>query len=455
MNRTKLPVIIQLIEVRTPMTEADRRRLAPARCWGFKKLALSAWMIDQSKREVWTNAYFNGRLTGRRFYERLVREPRESDAHMAQARPAISFNTGPAYVTYALLALLAGVFAAECLLALTPPTGLWRAGIRTLLAFGGVNRSLVESGEWYRLFTAMLVHADVFHLLMNGVALFFAGRLLEGLVGRAWFAALFVIGGLGGSLLSIAINDPNIVSVGASGAIMALAASAFTVSFRLGPTVERNAIQTGLLNILIPSLLPLATHGAKVDYAAHVGGAVTGIAVGLVILQTWARTSPLPALRQFALAVAIAGIGVAAYAVEPLSRQYQTYKLAALLIPKDKLPTTNQDAKARSAELVERYPRDPRARLYRALALHDSHADDDAEQQLRLALTDEPVLKTMFKPELESDLRTLLVALLVERGKASEARDIARPVCAGELGNVPASLAALNVCDAAHKATNP
>ena len=54
--------------------------------------------------------------------------------------------------------------------------------------------------------------------VLNGVGLFLGGVVLEGLLGRAWLGALFVIGALGGSIASVLINDPGTVSVGASGA---------------------------------------------------------------------------------------------------------------------------------------------------------------------------------------------------------------------------------------------
>lgn len=449
-NGVKMPVVIQLMEVRTPITEADRRRLASVKRWGgFKKVALSAWVFDPMKRELWTNSHFNGALTGRRFYERLLREPRENDEKLFQPAAAIPTNPGPPFVTYALLAILIAVFAAEILLAVGPITGFFNPGVRTLFALGGLNRELVlQSGEWYRLFTAPLLHGDAFHLLMNGIALFFAGRLLEGLVGRAWFAALFVVGGLGGSLLSIAINPPNIVSVGASGAIMALAAAAMVISYRLGPSVARTQIQHGLLQILVPSLIPLATHfGGKVDYGAHLGGAITGVIAGLGVMQTWSRTSALPSRRTFAFACSIAALAVVAYAVIPLMQQYKSYQLAALMMPRDKVPATNEDGKKRSVALLADYPRDPRSHVYRALALADANDLAGAEGELRLALSDKEIMDTMFKPEFEGSVRNILVAVLVQRDDMQGAKSAARPVCAGGLGEVPEWFKKIEVCE--------
>ena len=64
--------------------------------------------------------------------------------------------------------------------------------------------------------------------------LLMAGLVLETVLGRAWTAALFFLEALGGSILSIALNPPTMVSVGASGASVAMLAAAFGGA-RTGP----------------------------------------------------------------------------------------------------------------------------------------------------------------------------------------------------------------------------
>ncbi len=103
------------------------------------------------------------------------------------------------WVTFTLLAVLIGVFAIENIFAVTPGRGL-DPSLATLFALGGLSRPAVLSGEWYRLFTAPLLHGGVAHIVGNSIALVLGGWLLERLVGRLWFFAFFVIGALGGSL---------------------------------------------------------------------------------------------------------------------------------------------------------------------------------------------------------------------------------------------------------------
>ena len=129
------------------------------------------------------------------------------------------------WVTLGMLAVLVAGFVGELVFGVAPISGPLGPDIMTLVATGGLSRTLVQSGEWWRFFTAAFLHGDLVHLIMNGVALLLAGWTLEPLIGRAWLLALFVLGALGGSAMSFAWNDPNVVSVGASGAIMGLLAA--------------------------------------------------------------------------------------------------------------------------------------------------------------------------------------------------------------------------------------
>ena len=99
----------------------------------------------------------------------------------------------PAYATRVLLALIWLLFAGEVLV----PAGAWQGlsepSISTLVAWGGMSGTMVlERGEWFRIFTAALLHGGYVHLLFNSYALYSAGRMLEPLVGWPWFVALYV-----------------------------------------------------------------------------------------------------------------------------------------------------------------------------------------------------------------------------------------------------------------------
>jgi rhomboid protease GluP len=326
-QRTKIPVAIEIWEVgRGAPTSDDLQRLTSLKrsLPGRDRVVISSWSVDAVAAKVWSSAPFGGLLAGRRYLERVMREPRKIDGEIFREPAAVSASSGKPWVTCALLAVLALAFLAELLLGVRPFSGALQPDILTLVATGGLALPLVQEGQWYRLLTGAFLHGDVFHLAVNGVALFMAGLVLENLFGRAWLLALFVVGALGGSALSLALNPSNSVSVGASGAIMCLLAAAFASSFRFPYGADRTQIQMRLMQMLIPSLIPLATHraGGRIDFAAHLGGTVVGAAAGLLLMRTWPRSEPLPRFRRLAGAIALAGLAVLAVGVVSLKSAY-------------------------------------------------------------------------------------------------------------------------------------
>ncbi len=338
------------------------------------------------------------------------------------------------FLTLGMLALLALVFIAEQIFAIEPTGPLLRVSSATRLALGGLSwRVVITNGEWYRLFTAPLLHGDATHLAGNAVALLMVGVLLERVVGRLWFFALFFISAIGGGLVSLAANPAAMVSIGASGAIMGLCAAAFLSSFRLpAGTASRSRMQIRAVLVLIPSLLPLAAGGAgdQIDYGAHLGGALSGTLAMFVLLEHWPDTSRLPAWGHAAANLAVIGFIVIAASAAAVAGNYGKYQVLAGLIPEDRVPTTEADAERDAASLATLFPQDPRAHLYLAANLASGHADAAAERELRTALKQAQDLRFFFLgPQLENAIRVVLAAVLLDEGRQPEAREAAQALC--------------------------
>jgi rhomboid protease GluP len=344
-------------------------------------------------------------------------------------------------LTLGLIVVLGFVYWTELRFAFNRGTGL-SPDVVTLTALGGLDGALVfHSGEWWRVFTAPLLHGSLSHYLGNAVALLFAGLLLERLIGASWFAALFVIAGLGGAVGSLALNPARVVSVGASGAIVGLLAAAFVCSFMFESEQLRRRMRKVSLRFLVPSLLPallpLSAAGAsQVDYGAHIGGAIAGAAMGFLLSESWPESSSRPAFERFAAAFAAAGTLAAAAAFALIVVHYSDYASAAVsrpvLIPQSELPLNEDDSIARSADLVDRYPRDPRARLFRAIYFLEQHDASDAERQLRLGLAETDLLNDL-SPQIEKSLRLVLALDLVIERRTPEAKAVAQSVCKGAI----------------------
>jgi rhomboid protease GluP len=342
-----------------------------------------------------------------------------------------------------MLGLLAAVFAAELAFGIEPTKGFLEPSPRTLLALGGLQyTAAVGSEEWYRMFLAPLMHAGPVQLLLDGVALYLAGRILEHMVGARWFAAVFFLSGRAGAFASLVVSDPTTVSIGASGAIMGLFAAIWVLSFRFA-NPARSRLRITAIQVLIAAMLPFASASlVKIDYGAHLGGAIAGAAVAALLLALWpqeatdhatksaAKPAARPRLAFIATIVAALGVAGAVYGATQIPRDYKLQSYAALFFPPEQLPATDADAKSVAEDLVFRHPRDPRGHFYRAQALIDAKNLPGAESELQTALADGELLRTMFKPAFLQRLETLLAVVLLDQRKTAEARATAQPLCA-------------------------
>jgi rhomboid protease GluP len=186
--------------------------------------------------------------------------------------------------------------------------------------FGANYGPYTLSGDWWRLLTYMFVHADFWHIAFNLWCLRNLGTLCESLYGRWTFAAIYLITGIAGGLASAAWN-PEVLSVGASGAIFGLA-GALIASFYLGEfNLPSYVIQANLKSLLffagfniLFGISPIGDlFGIHVDNACHIGGLISGLALGALIGRVAPQhDSPrrIGILVVVALAVAVTAFGV-------------------------------------------------------------------------------------------------------------------------------------------------
>lgn len=141
---------------------------------------------------------------------------------------------------------------------------------------GGATYSLggplhgVAAGEWYRMVTSVFLHInDPLHILMNMWALWVVGPQLEKALGRLRFTGLFLLSGIGGSVLTYLLAPMNEVAVGASGAIFGLFGAYFVVARKVGA-------RTGGILAIIAINLVLSFTLSGIAWQGHVGGLITG-----------------------------------------------------------------------------------------------------------------------------------------------------------------------------------
>nr|WP_241740213.1 rhomboid family intramembrane serine protease [Microbacterium invictum] len=131
----------------------------------------------------------------------------------------------------------------------------------------------------WRLLTVTLVHASIWHVALNMLALWALGRSLEPLLGRWRFLALYLLSAIGGSVL-VALLAPGTWVVGASGAVWGLLGAMFIIGRHIGANVTAIAVLLGL-NLVI-TFLP----GSNISWQAHIGGGLVGLLVGFIFART-------------------------------------------------------------------------------------------------------------------------------------------------------------------------
>jgi membrane associated rhomboid family serine protease len=184
--------------------------------------------------------------------------------HTSRTRTGVVGYTNPTPLVLGIIAVNVVVFLLE------------RFGTDT----GFVDRYAMEPDyvhymdQYYRVFTAMWLHANVEHIFFNMISLLIVGPAVEVLLGKVRFVALYLITGLGGSVGSYLLGPHNVAGIGASGAIMGVMGAYVVIGLRrhlpIAPVVG-----------LIVLNLAIGFFG-NIDWRAHLGGLATGAVLALL-----------------------------------------------------------------------------------------------------------------------------------------------------------------------------
>ena len=135
-----------------------------------------------------------------------------------------------------------------------------------------VGVAVVQYGEWWRIFTAAFLHANLLHIAFNMFALYQVGNVVEALYGKVRFILLYVVAIVGSGLAVVAFNYdiPTLGALGQRGR---------SLIWQVLPIIGLNLVFT----VSVPGI----------SIAAHVGGLLTGFVAGLVLfMMPAARPTP-------------------------------------------------------------------------------------------------------------------------------------------------------------------
>ena len=143
-----------------------------------------------------------------------------------------------------------------------------------------VHGPSIRAGQYYRLFTGMFLHGNIWHIFFNCYALYVIGSQIENFFGKFKYIIIYLVSGLVGSLFSMTFSG-GVGSIGASGAIFGLMGSLLYFGYHyrvyLGNVLKSQIIPLIIFNLALGFIL------AGIDNFAHIGGLIGGCMITMAL----------------------------------------------------------------------------------------------------------------------------------------------------------------------------
>ena len=184
---------------------------------------------------------------------------------------------GGVSVTKALLVAIAIPFVIEIVVG--GPQALFNPSAKLLFDLGAMQPIAVAGGQFWRLFTAMFLHAGVLHVALNAYFFWLFGRVVESVYGKTWMLLIYLVAGFLASVASYAFGPVTTLAVGASGAISGVFGAFIAYNYRRRHLTANAAnLRMALTVIVLNAVIAFAYR--SIDWRAHVGGLIAGFALG-------------------------------------------------------------------------------------------------------------------------------------------------------------------------------
>ena len=193
-------------------------------------------------------------------------------------------------VTLILIGINVAVYALELALGGSiSGTGNWIYDHGVLVRERGLRATAspagVAHGEWWRLMTAAFLHYGPLHLGLNMFSLYFAGSILEQMIGRWRFLLLYLVSGIAGSAGALYLS-PNSLTAGASGAIFGVLGGLLVLERRRHLATGGQVLGLIVVNLVFTFAIP----------GISIGGHLGGLAAGVLLMLAFDHFRRSPAL---------------------------------------------------------------------------------------------------------------------------------------------------------------
>jgi membrane associated rhomboid family serine protease len=215
---------------------------------------------------------------------RTVRQPR------TMAGGAVSAREGS--VTMALLGINVVAFVLQL---------ATEGSDNSIFQLGAMQGFAVAEGDYWRLLTAAFLHAGFLHIAFNMYALYLFGPFVEHALGSSRFIGAYLTMAIASSVFVYWLTEPNVVTIGASGAVFGLFGMALILLIRAGRDVR-----TLLVLLAINAVISLQ---GNISWQGHLGGFVTGVVLGAAIAYSPRERRPQVLMLAYGLvwiAIAVA-----------------------------------------------------------------------------------------------------------------------------------------------------
>lgn len=199
-------------------------------------------------------------------------------------RTRFALSRYPGLVTNILIAINVIVYVASTISQQNNP-------YHNIATWGAQYNLLVAEGQYYRIFTAMFLHAGIFHIFVNMFSLLMVGRAVEIFFGKWRYLVIYLLSGIAGGVTFYFLS-PGDIAVGASGAIFGVfgALGVFYIMNRrmMGSGGQSIILQWGF--ILVLNLVLGITPGSGIAIWGHIGGLVMGMILAYLLMPRTRRS---------------------------------------------------------------------------------------------------------------------------------------------------------------------
>lgn len=159
--------------------------------------------------------------------------------------------------------------------------------------------SIQSRNQLDRLVSSMFLHAGVGHLLFNMFALYSFGDKLELVApGSLLFVLIYMVSGIGGNLFALFVNrnHPDYLAVGASGAVSGILFASILIfpggSVYIIPIPIPIPDWVFAFGFILVSIFGIGANYGNIGHEAHLGGAVLGILLSVILYPGIVVQSP-------------------------------------------------------------------------------------------------------------------------------------------------------------------